>query len=185
MITTGKFHRVLALLLLVPLLLAAITGMAYRIGRTWFGISKEAGNSILEFHDGKWLGDAFSSVYVIVSGFGLLALVATGFHFIRCGRTPGRRLTWHRILGALLMLPLAVTAITGIIYKLGKDWFGFSEASLKLVMNIHQGTWLGTEARAYYILIIGAGLLSLAATGLRMTVKKRSLETKVFEDTDS
>ena len=171
---TRKFHRILALFLVVPLLLTAITGMAYRFGRTWFGISKEAGNGILEFHDGKWLGDAFSIVYVIVTGLGLLALVGTGFHFIRRGRTPGRRLSLHWILGALLMVPLAVTAITGIAYKLGKESFGYSEAGLKLVMNIHQGTWLGTEARAYYILIIGAGLLGLASSGLRMALRKKN-----------
>lgn len=175
MITPRKFHRILSLWLLIPLLLSAVTGMAYRIGRTWFGISKEAGHRILEFHDGKWLGDAFSTAYVIVAGLGLLALVATGFHFIRIGRAPGRRLTWHRILGIVFLLPLATTAITGITYKLGKDWFGFSETSLKLVMNIHQGTWLGPDARAYYILIIGAGLLSLGITGLGMAFRKRSL----------
>jgi hypothetical protein len=45
-------------------------------------------------------------------------------------------------------------------------------------MNIHQGTWLGTEARAYYILIVGAGLLSLAATGLRMAARKGNSGTK-------
>jgi len=171
---TAKFHRIVGLWLVIPLLISAVTGMAYRIGRTWFGISKEDGNRILEFHDGKWFGDAFSIVYVIVTGLGLLVLVGTGFHFIRRGRDPERRLTWHRILGILLLLPLAVTAITGIAYKLGKEWFGFSEAGLKLVMNIHQGTWLGSEARAYYILVIGAGLISLAATGLRMAARKRN-----------
>lgn len=171
--TMRKFHRLLALWLLVPLLLTAATGMAYRIGRTWFGISKEAGSRILEFHDGTWLGGAFSIVYVSVAGLGLLALVATGFHFIRRSRATGRRLSWHRILGALFMLPLAVTAVTGILYKLGNEWFGFSEASLKLVMNIHQGSWLGPEARAYYIVIIGTGLLGLSITGLRMAFRKR------------
>lgn len=170
----AKFHRIVGLWLVLPLLLSAATGMAYRIGRTWFGISKEAGNRILEFHDGKWFGDAFSIVYVIVTGLGLLALVGTGFHFTRRGRDPGRRLTWHRILGIMLLLPLAATAITGVTYKLGKEWFGFSEAGLKLVMNIHQGTWLGPEARAYYIIIIGAGLLSLAATGLLMAAGKKN-----------
>ena len=171
--TTRKFHRALALWLLVPLLLTAISGMSYRIGRTWFGISKEAGHKILQFHDGTWLGASFSIGYVIVAGLGLLALVATGFYFICSSRSTARH-RWHRVLGMIFMLPLAVTAITGITYKLGKECFGFSEANLKWVMNVHQGTWLGVEARAYYIAIIGSGLLLLAATGLRMAFVKRS-----------
>lgn len=165
---TGKFHRLLGLALLLPLILSAITGLAYRLGRTWFGISKEAGNRILSFHDGSLLGGAFSSIYVSVTGLGLLMLVGTGFYFILSRRAKVPQWKWHRVTGMIMILPLTVTAVTGILYRLGTEWFGFSEATLKLVMNLHQGTWLGPQARVYYILVIGLGLLSLAITGLRM-----------------
>lgn len=165
----GKFHRLLGLALLLPLVLSAITGLAYRLGRTWFGISKEAGNRIMELHDGSILGGTFSNIYVTVSGLGLLALVGTGFYFICRRRAKVPQWKWHRITGIVMMLPLAVTAVTGILYKLGKEWFGLSEATLKLVMSLHQGSWLGPQVRVYYILVIGLGLLSLTITGLQIS----------------
>jgi hypothetical protein len=49
-------HRQLSPWILPLLLFSAITGLVYRIGRAWFAMSKETGNSILKLHAGEWLG---------------------------------------------------------------------------------------------------------------------------------
>ena len=49
-------------------------------------------------------------------------------------------------------------------YHAGRKWFPFSEGTLKLLMLLHQGSWL----RPFYILILASGLILLCLTGLRM-----------------
>ena len=36
-------------------------------------------------------------------------------------------------------------------------------------MTIHEGAWLGPSLKPFYVLLLGLGLLVLAATGLRLT----------------
>ncbi len=40
MMNWRKLHRFIAPILLLPILLTTITGVAYRVGRSWFGMSK-------------------------------------------------------------------------------------------------------------------------------------------------
>jgi hypothetical protein len=83
------------------------------------------------------------------------------------------RLT-HRLAAAVVSLPLIVSAITGISLHAGEKWFNISESSHKLLLSLHQGTWLGKDLRAYYIMLIGIGLIILCLTGLRMVLKKKA-----------
>lgn len=164
-----KFHRQFAPWLAIPLLLTLVTGVTYRIGRAWFGMGKETGGTILDIHAGGWLGGTGSVIYVILVGAGLLSLVATGFYLVVKSRAKGQPRVFHRIVGAIFLLPLAASAITGIAFKAGEEWLQLSDGTLGILMSIHQGSWLGKAARPFYVLAIGIGLLSLAITGLRMT----------------
>ena len=67
-----KYHRKIAPILFIPLLLSAFTGISYRISRTWFGISDDFGESILALHEGKFLGKPLVPFYVLLVGLGLL-----------------------------------------------------------------------------------------------------------------
>jgi hypothetical protein len=164
-----KFHRLLAPWLAIPLALTLATGLAYRTGRAWFGMGKETGGTILDIHAGEWLGDTASVVYVILMGAGLLALVATGFSLVLKSRAKGQPRIFHRILGAVILLPLAASAVTGIGFKVGEEWLDLPKGTLDLLMVIHQGSWLGKTGRVFYVLVIGVGLLALTVTGLQMT----------------
>ena len=164
-----KLHRLFAPWLAIPLLLTLFTGVAYRTGRSWFGMGKETGGTILEIHAGGWLGGTGSVVYVIIVGTGLLGLIATGLYLALKSRAKGQPREFHRIVGAIFLLPLAASAATGIALKVGADWLHLPEGTLGILMSIHQGSWLGKAARPFYVLAIGIGLLSLAITGLRMT----------------
>ncbi len=75
----------------------------------------------------------------------------------------------HSFLAPVFCLPLLVSALTGITYRLGKAWFGLSGEQAKFFLNIHQGTYLGSSGRVVYILLVGLGLLALLTTGIQMT----------------
>lgn len=131
---------------------------------------------MLTLHEGKFLGEDLVPIYILLVGLGLIGMVITGVTMM----LPLRQQNWtkskkidnrglHRYLAALFFLPLLVSASTGIIFRLGKTWFGLSADHAKLVLAIHQGTYLGSYWRVFYILLIGLGLLGLLVTGLQMT----------------
>ena len=164
-----KFHRIVAPWLVLPIFVTLCTGVAYRTGVSWFGMDKKTGGRILDIHAGGWLGDTGSGIYVILVGAGLLALIATGLCLLLKSRGRGSPRVLHRILGALLLLPLTASAVTGIAFKAGEDWLDFPQSTLDVLMSIHQGAWLGKAVRPFYVAAIGIGLLVLAVTGLGMT----------------
>lgn len=168
------FHRRLAPWIFVLAAVSAVTGMVYRIGRAWFGMNKETGNAVLDIHTGEWISPAFSPFYVLLVGGGLLFLLGSGAFLLWQGRAKAGARYWHRVLGAVLLLPLTATVVTGILAKLGEEWFGLSEDTGKLLMTIHEGRWLGQGGRPFYVLLVGLGLLALGVFGLRLLLPKRS-----------
>lgn len=167
-----KFHYQAAVLLCLPLALSAVTGLTYRIGRNWFGMSSETGKIVRGIHEGAFLGEVGGPLYVLFVGLGLLALIGTGLALftskfaIPCTSAEPR--WWHRGIAAVMALPLAVTAVTGIGFRISQAWLGWSKEQAKLLMDIHQGTYLGPSRRAYYVIVIGTGLLMLLITGLQL-----------------
>ena len=80
---------------------------------------------------------------------------------------------FHRLLGIALLLPLTATALTGMAYKFGKDYCGISDKTADLMMDIHEGAWLGKELKVYYVLILGLGLLAAGLLGLCILLPKK------------
>lgn len=168
-----RLHRTLAWVLVLPLVIFLVTGAAFRVGRTLFGIDKETGNRILSVHVGTWLGEAGSTLYVVIAGCGVLAMIVAGFVllFSRGGKARVRRA--HRILGAVVLLPLTASAVTGVAYKAGTDWFNLPEQSLHVLMDIHQGSWLGPTLRVYYVIALAAGVLLTVGFGFTSLWRRR------------
>lgn len=166
-------HRRLAPWLFILLALAAVTGLAYRVGKKWFGVDKEAGNFIMSIHTGEWAGSIFSTAQVLVTGFGLLFLLGSGLAIFRKSKSRQPMRLFHRLLGIVLLLPLTATAITGMAYKIGEDYFGISEETADLLMDIHEGGWLGKELKVYYVLAVGLGLLGAGLLGLGILLPKK------------
>lgn len=48
----------------------------------------------------------------------------------------------HAALAPLVLLPLLVTASTGVGYRLLRDWAGLGRDQAHLLMVIHEGEWL-------------------------------------------
>lgn len=159
-------HRRLAPWLFILPALAAITGMAFRVGKRWFGVDKETGHFLMDLHTGEWAGEVFSTAQVLIAGLGLLILLITGAAIFLKSKSRAPMRLFHRLLGIILLLPLAVTAISGVAYKFGEEYFGISEETGDLLMDIHEGAWLGKEAKVYYVLALGLGLLATGLLGL-------------------
>jgi hypothetical protein len=172
-----KLHRTIAPIIFVPLLLSALTGIGYRIGRSWLAIPRRAGHLLMAVHQGEYLGHALTPVYVLFVGLGLLGAIATGLTltgWFRGNRSAkaANSLNFrqiHRRLAPLFFIPLALVAMTGIGYSLGESWLGLPEGIADRLMDIHQGSFLGNRLRPIYVLVVGMGLLSLLITGIEMT----------------
>lgn len=78
-----KLHRKIAPILFLPLLLSALTGVSYRIGRSWFGLSNEFGNLMMTIHEGRYLGKPLVPIYVLLTGLGLIGIVITGISMLK------------------------------------------------------------------------------------------------------
>lgn len=172
-LTARSLHRLLSPVLFVIVGVSAVTGLAFRVGKKWFGVDGQTGQAIMGIHTGEWLGDLASPFYVLLAGTALLFLVFTGFSMLAKGRPKGAVRLWHRVLGGILLLPLAATAITGMIYQAGHSWFALSEETSDLLMTIHEGAWLGKNYKVWYVLVIGLGVLALGVSGLVLRFPKK------------
>lgn len=165
-----KFHQRLAIALFLPFLLTALTGVAHRIGRSWLGLPKSFGRAMMTLHEGRFLGEALIPVYVLVLGLGLLAMIASGFLLFFQRPTPGaftaRKI--HHLIAPIAALPLIVSGITGIAYRLGRAWFGLDKEQAAIFLTIHQGTYLGETLRPVYILLIGLGAIAILLSGIQL-----------------
>ena len=171
--TARKLHRKLSPYLFLLIGVSAITGMTYRVGKKWFGMDGETGRLVMDWHTGAWLGPVLSPFYVILVGAALLFIVITGARMLWQRGGKGTARLWHRVMGGVLLLPLAASAITGMLYRAGQAWLGLSEDTEHLLMTIHAGGWLGRDLKVYYSVTLGSGLLALGFIGLALLRRQR------------
>ncbi|MDY6806959.1 MAG: PepSY domain-containing protein [Cyanobacteriota bacterium] len=175
--TFRKIHRKIAPILFLPLILSALTGIGYRLGKSWFGMSGEDADIFMVIHQGEYLGEQLKPIYVLLLGLGLLGAIATGLTMTalfakNAKKRANSQLNFrqiHRLLAPIIFLPLIVSALTGIIYRLGKSWFGMSPDTANIFMVIHQGQYFGDVGKPIYVLLVGLGLIVMLITGINMT----------------
>lgn len=165
-----KFHRTIAPIFALPLFATALTGVIYRVGRAWFNMPHQ--NWLMAIHQGEFFGKPLVPIYVLLLGVGLLGLIGTGGMMLRQrwgrpAKPTDRR--WHRIVGAIALLPLILSATTGIIYRLARTWFGLDYDQVGIFLSIHEGRYFGTIFQPIYVVLVGTGLVLLGVTGIRMT----------------
>ncbi|QFS49706.1 PepSY-associated TM helix domain-containing protein [Nostoc sphaeroides] len=185
-----KLHRNIAPILFIPLLLSALTGIAYRLGRSWFGMPKDIGEIFLAIHQGTFLGKPLEPVYVSLVGLGLVGLVITGFGMIRKSKQSRSNKaqskltvrTIHSIVAPIIFLPLLTSAVTGIAYRVGESWLGLPEEQIELLMTIHQGSYFGSFGKSIYVFLVGLGLIAMLFTGISMTGIFRKRRSPVPEN---
>ena len=70
-----QYHRKIAIILALPLLLTVITGMGYTVVGEWFH-QGELAEAMLRVHSGEIF--RLGGIYPILNGIGLLGLLVTG-----------------------------------------------------------------------------------------------------------
>lgn len=80
---------------------------------------------------------------------------------------------YHSTIAPIVLLPLVITVFTGVIYRLGKSWFGLSKDQVHFLMVIHEGGYLGDFFKPIYVLFNGLGLLWMLVTGLIILINSR------------
>ncbi len=77
-----------------------------------------------------------------------------------------------------------VTMLTGVVYRLGKSWFGLSRDQIHFLMIIHEGEYLGPTLEPIYVLLNGLGLLWMLVTGGIMLIQSFKGKKKRDKITD-
>ncbi|MGD1905731.1 MAG: PepSY domain-containing protein [Leptolyngbyaceae cyanobacterium] len=73
-----KLHATIAPLVLLPLVVTVTTGVVYRLGKSWFGLSRDQVHFLMALHEGEYLGPTLEPIYVLLNGLGLLWMITTG-----------------------------------------------------------------------------------------------------------
>lgn len=73
-----KLHATVAPLVILPLIITVATGVTYRLGKSWFGLTRDQVHFLMVIHEGEYLGKTLEPVYVLLNGLGLLWMLATG-----------------------------------------------------------------------------------------------------------
>ncbi|WKT84291.1 MULTISPECIES: PepSY domain-containing protein [unclassified Thermosynechococcus] len=176
-----QLHRQVAIALWLPLGLTMWTGLAYRLGRSWLGLSKDFGKLMMTIHTGTFLGESFSLLYVLCLGLGVVVLTVSGFRLINPRRLKQyRRLAQpsstlrliHQYGATVVLLPLLVSAITGVAYHLSQQWLHLPKQQLAVLLQIHEGAYLGVAFKPLYILALSGVLLLMFLTGWKMRGKR-------------
>ena len=78
----------------------------------------------------------------------------------------------HATLAPLVLLPLLVTVLSGVTYRVSRDWGGLGRDAAHWLMVLHEGEWLkplvGRHGETVYVLLNGLGLLWMLGTGASM-----------------
>ncbi len=73
-----QWHRTLAPIVMLPLLITVATGVTYRLSKDWFGLSRDQVHFLMSIHEGEYLGHTLEPFYVLLNGVGVLWMLATG-----------------------------------------------------------------------------------------------------------
>ena len=167
-----QLHRRSAPFIFVPLLISASTGLLAIIGTEWFRMPEEFGDFMMFFHEGRFLGKPLVPIYILLVGIGLLGMIVTGIGMLKKQFRFPNKFHWrsmHQFLAPIAMLPLLVSIVTGVGYRLGRNWFNVPKSQIGILLKIHQGLYFGSVGQSIYILLLGISLITLIVTGMQMT----------------
>lgn len=75
----------------------------------------------------------------------------------------------HAALAPVVLAPLALTALSGVSYRVLRDWAGLDRDRAHLLMVVHEGEWLkpwlGASGETLYVLLNGLGVMWMLVSG--------------------
>ncbi len=79
---------------------------------------------------------------------------------------------WHAAAAPLVLTPLLITVLSGMSYRLLKDWGGLTQDQVHWLMVLHEGEWLGAWAEHLYVLCNCLGLLWMLGSGALLLTQR-------------
>ena len=86
---------------------------------------------------------------------------------------------FHQLLAPWIFLPLFISALSGLFYRVLKDLFGYTKDDVHWLMSMHEGEWLGENGELIYVILNSLGLIWMLITGLQLYAKKIPFFKKV------
>ena len=86
---------------------------------------------------------------------------------------------FHKALAPWVFLPLFLSSITGVLYRVSKDLLGCSKDQVHWLMSLHEVEWLGDNGELIYVFFNYLGVLWMLITGFQMFSKTISFTKKV------
>ena len=86
---------------------------------------------------------------------------------------------FDKALAPWVFLPLFISSITGVLYRISKDLLGYSRDQVHWLMSLHEGEWLGDNGELIYVFLNSLGLLWMLVTGFQLFSKTISFTKKV------
>ena len=65
---------------------------------------------------------------------------------------------FHKALAPWVFLPLFISSITGLLYRISKDLLGYSREQVHWLMSLHEGEWLGDNGELIYVILNSLGV---------------------------
>ena len=59
---------------------------------------------------------------------------------------------FHKALAPFIFLPLFISSVTGLFYRVSKDLLGYSRDQVHWLMSLHEGEWLGAVSYTHLTL---------------------------------
>ena len=66
---------------------------------------------------------------------------------------------FHKVLAPWVFLPLFISALTGLFYRISKDLLGFSRDAFHWLMSLNERKWLGDNGELIYVILNSLGLI--------------------------
>ena len=86
---------------------------------------------------------------------------------------------FHKSLAPWVILPLFISALTGLFYRVSRDLLGFSREDVHWLMSLHEGEWLGDNGELIYVILNSLGLIWMLISGFQLFSNKFSFAKKV------
>ena len=86
---------------------------------------------------------------------------------------------FHKALAPWVFLPLFISSITGLLYRVSKDLLGYSREQVHWLMSLHEGEWLGDNGELIYVILNSIGLVWMLITGVKILTRNFSFTKKV------
>lgn len=182
LISSQKVPYPLVLILAIPLAVCVETGVAYQLGKDWFGMSEQKTASFLSIHGGSSLGTFLGSLYTIITGLSLIALTIIGYQLVAKSTSQRRQEQQSpQEIATTTSSNQKNSSIDEITSLKRKIQLGVMVFSLVLMGILYLGTTKLFASIAVILMIFTLPALAIAERLIQIWQKQKEVPTQLYE----